>query len=798
MIKFDGNFDIATGLSAGSKIWKNEEISWSTFIQKLFKCHKTTETYKTFLAATKEEQTKIKDVGGYVGGYLRSGRRGIKNVIHRQLLTLDIDFAHIDLWEDYTLLFDNAAVLHSTHKHCDVSPRFRLIMPLSRECAPDEYVAVARQIAGIIGIDLFDKTTFETNRLMFWPSSPSDVDYYFKSQDGPWINVDEILASYTDWTNTSLWPTSEKEFDEIKNKAEKQQDPELKKGIVGAFCRTYTIQDVIENFLSDIYSKAEIDNRYTYIKGSTSAGLIVYDDKFAYSHHGTDPCGGKLCNAFDLVRIHLYSHLDEGLVKGQKLKSFSAMEDLSINDKNVKGIIAEEKLQDARYDFEEFFEEEEEDIDIKWMQELDVNSKGEYLSTSTNLNLIFLNDRRFKEIFRYNDFDNKRYVFGNLPWRRVVSPSLFKNVDESGIRNYIESIYGISSALKINDALAIEFEKNHFHPVKDYLNNLKWDKTQRVDTILINLFGAEDNIYVREAFRKMTVGAVARIFNPGVKFDLVLTLVSQIQGTGKSSIFRALGGQWFSDSFFTVQGTKAYEQLFGAWIIEIAELAGLRKADVESIKHFVTKQEDMFRPAFGHFVETYLRQCVFVATTNQKNYLKDPTGNRRFMPIDTQDIKLEDNSRLKSFLGDKYVIDQIWAEAVYLYRHKEKLYLSPEAEKIASIEQKKHCEYDERRGIIEAYLNIDLPVNWDSMDLFERRMYFDNPKVYEKEKQERIYTCVAEVWCECLGKNREDMDRYKTREINDILKSLDDWEFINSTKNFEIYGKQKFFAKKLD
>jgi putative DNA primase/helicase len=141
-MKHDGQLDIAVGMSAKSKIWKNKKYQWSELVQRLSEEHKTTETFKEYMAANKDEQSKIKDVGGYVGGYLRNGRRKPENVVHRQLMTLDIDFAHNDFWEDFCLQFDNAAVLHATHKHHETSPRFRLIIPLSREATPDEYVAV--------------------------------------------------------------------------------------------------------------------------------------------------------------------------------------------------------------------------------------------------------------------------------------------------------------------------------------------------------------------------------------------------------------------------------------------------------------------------------------------------------------------------------------------------------------------------------------------------------------------------------------------------------------------------------
>lgn len=793
-MKYDGQINIATGMSAKSKIWKNKKMMFSEFSNKIAEEHKTNETLKEFMAATKEDQTKIKDVGGYVGGYLRAGKRNPENVVHRQLMTLDIDFAHLEFWDDFTLQFENAAILHSTHKHCDASPRFRLLIPLSREASPDEYIAVARQIAGILGIELFDNTTFETNRLMFWPSTPKDTDYYFRQQDGPWVDVDEILDSYIDWKDTSLWPTADRKLREIGDAAQKQEDPESKKGIIGAFCRTYGMAEVLEEFLGDVYVPTADGKRYTYTKGTTSAGLMLYEDKFAYSYHGTDPCGGKLCNVFDLVRIHLFGHLDTDADSATKGKSFSAMEDLARNDKKVKKTIAAENRENAKYDFVADYDEienvEGDQEDIEWMSELETDSKGKYLSSAVNINLIFSNDLRLKDAFRYNQFDKRTYVFNNLPWRRIGKPEPVKNVDFSGVRNYIESIYGISGSQKIEDSLILEIEKNSFHPIKDYLSSTEWDGTERIDTLLIDYFGTEDNRYYREIIRKTLVAAVARVYKPGCKFDMVLVLVGE-QGTKKSSFIKKLGREWFSDTFMTVTGKEALEQIQGAWIIEMAELAGLKKAEVEAQKHFISKQEDTFRPAYGKTSETYPRQCVFIGSSNRRDFLTDSSGNRRFNPADVRIEKIKKD--VWTDLDGE--IDQIWAEAVALFNKGETLFLSKEAEKLAKTEQHKHSETDERRGLIEQYLDTRLPKDWEKMDVFLRRDFLTDDK--QEGQYIRDYVCMAEIWCECLGKEKENMSRYNTREINDIMKSLEDWEYHTTTKNFKLYGKQKYYARKL-
>ena len=285
----------------------------------------------------------------------------------------------------------------------------------------------------------------------------------------------------------------------------------------------------------------------------------------------------------------------------------------------------------------------------------------------------------------------------------------------------------------------------------------------------------------------MLCAAVARVFEPGAKFDLVLVLTGD-QGTYKSTFVKKLGKDWFSDTFTTVQGKESFEQIQGAWIIEMAELSGLKKAEIETIEHYVAKREDSFRPAYGRVVETYKRQCVFFGTTNNKDFLRDPTGNRRFMPIDVRPEFIT-----KSVIDDltDEEVDQIWAEAYQLYLQDEPLYLVGDEDIIAKQEQTRHAEQDERRGLVEEYLNKLFPANWNEMDIYDRRAWLESP-IGVKGKVPKDFVCVAEIWCECLGKEKTDMSRYNTRDINEILKSFTDWELVTSTRNFPIYGKQKY------
>lgn len=780
---------VAEGLTAKARTWKNKTYTWGEFVKRIATATKTIETLKEFLNANKADQFAVKDVGGYVGGYLRAGRRSPQNVVFRSVLTLDVDNAtSSDFFEVFCMLYSCAAVVHGTHKHQPEAPRLRLLIPLDREVSPDEYQAISRKVAGSLGIEQFDNTTFEVNRLMFWPSHPKDVVYYFEEQKGPALNADEVLSSYLDWTDTTLWPTADKHIRELGDAAKKQVDPTTKKGIIGAFCRTYTITEAIEEFLQEDYAHGT-EGRFTFVKGSTANGVVIYEDTFSYSHHGTDPAGGLLCNAFDLVRLHKFGHLDD---RENSVKSFRAMEELATADANVRLTIAQEGLEEAKSYFGDEFETEESPEALEWITGLEIDSKGGYLSTANNLNLIFKNDPVLKDAFRFNEFDGKHYLCKRAPWRKFREPEPMRNVDYSGVHNYIECRYHISGRTKIEDALILEAERLRFHPIRDYLNGLEWDGVNRVDNLLIEYFGAEATEYTKAVIRKWLVAGVARVFNPGVKFDYVPVLVDPEQGSYKSTFVKILGGRWFSDTFTTIQGNSAFEQLAGAWVIEIGEMSAFRKAEVDAVKQFVSKASDQYRPAYGRTVEIFPRQCIFFGNTNNIDFLRDPSGNRRFWPVDV----VRENVT-KSVVNDlPQDVAQIWAEAKRLYDEGESLYLNEQETEQAKEQQEAHSERDDRAGIIQEYLEKPLPKSWDSMDLIERRQYLSSGAVPVKgEELYREYVCIAEIWAEALGYENQ-MSRYATRELNDIMRGLKGWKAkLTTSRKFPIYGVQKFYQK---
>jgi len=367
----DVNLSISLGKSRWSTNWKNTKMSWSDLAAKLSKSERTRETHAEFMQMKKDDQDQIKDIGGFVGGYVRNGRRIKQNIVSRQIVTLDADYAPEDFVDEIqdSFALDCAMVVYSTHKHAPGNPRYRLIIPLARETDPEEYEAIARKIAEKVNIEWFDSTTYEPVRLMYWPSHSKDVEPFFWQYDGEILDPDSILKEYKDWKDHAEWPVSSKETSKRRKAADKVEDPLSKKGTVGAFCRTYTITEAIRKFLPDVYAPTANDDRWTYLAGSTSGGFVVYDDdRLAYSHHNTDPASGLDINAFDLVRIHKFGHLDEG--KDDKpinqRESYKRMIEFAASDPETAVTIASETVGGAKSDFDTPESDEERD-NVKWL-----------------------------------------------------------------------------------------------------------------------------------------------------------------------------------------------------------------------------------------------------------------------------------------------------------------------------------------------------------------------------------------------------------------------------------------------
>lgn len=784
---------IAVGKNRFEKHWKNETVSWSAFLDKVRNTYRTRETMSEYLKLPKKKQDEIKDIGGFVGGHLKEGRRLDTNVLTRSLITLDADYAPVDLWDDIDLLFGYTCCMYSTHKHKSDNPRYRLIIPLCTPVDPEQYEAIARKLAEDIGIDYFDDTTYQASRLMYWPSTPADGDYVFHSLDGPLLDPQQVLDRYPDWHDISFWPMSSRVTEIKKRMAKKQGDPLEKDGLIGAFCRTYDIHSAIETFLPDVYISCKDNNRYTYVKGSTAGGLVTYNDCFAYSNHATDPCTMKLCNAFDLVRIHKFGELDSDAdpkVPVNKLPSWVAMMDFIGQDKATLQTLGEEKLQTAMEDFKDDFQS----MDTDWLSRLATDKRGNYTPTTDNIVIILRNDPRLKDgIGGIDVFAQKPVKIGSLLWWQYDphKPS-WSDTDDAALRYLLEKDYGIVAKGKTDDAIAFVHEKNAFHPIRDYLESVKWDGVERLDTLFIDYLGSSDTAYTRAVTRKAFTAAVARIFMPGCKYDYMPVLVGK-QGIGKSHILSVMGGVWFSDSITTISGKEGYEALHGSWIVEMAELTATRKQEVESIKQFISKREDRYRKAYARRVSDNPRQCVFFGTTNDSEFLRDYTGNRRFWPVDTDRDK-----RKKSIFKDldDDIRDQLWAEAVVRFKEHEPLFLESKLESEALEMQEKYTYRSTKEGLIQDYLETKLPTEWNDMNIYERTIWLEGDHTDGKILRDRV--CVLEIWCELFNGTKSNLSNADSREINGILERLPGWSKApNPIRINKEYGKQRAYRREI-
>lgn len=801
-----------------SKEWVRTEITWSEFVDRLGKPKITAETLDEFLSYSKAKQDDIKDVGGFVGGKLKGNLRRSEAVESRSLITLDLDNL---AYEDDTKIIKTlnslgcAYAVYSTRKHQTTKPRIRVILPLAEDVSADEYEPIARKVAESIGLRYCDPTTFQAVRLMYWPSHSTDSDYVFTYADKPMLDGKAVLNMYADWRDVTTWPEVPDAQKHHLTLLKQQENPLEKEGMVGAFCRRFNIYQAIDEFLPGVYEPCDISDRLTFVGGSTTAGAIVYQDGlFLYSHHATDPCSQKLVNAFDLVRLHKFGHLDiQADIKTPvaKLPSWLAMKEWVFAKTPVNSDLLNERRQKAIAEFSVSNNPNVDAVDgvlveedDSWTAELVYNAKdsSKVLSTLANIMLILRKDRELKfKIFK-DIFSSRILVRKDVPWDRKFEADdrLWTDTDDAGLRWYLESTYGITSTNKIIDGVNLIAEENAENKVATRIQSTLWDGEKRLETLFIDYLGCEDNVYTREVSEKSLVAAAKRAIYGGIKWDNMPILIGP-QGVGKSTFLKILGMDWYNDSLVNVEGKDACELIQGSWILEMGELSSLRKSEMNLVKNFLSRTDDVFRASYGRRAQKYPRRCAFFGTANDTNFLRDETGNRRFWPIDCFIHK-----PVKSIFNDlKDELDQIWAEACELAKDKSySLVLSKEALEIAIKEQDSHSEDNVYKGIILDYLDKKIPKNaWDSMDLFARRTYLNeyDSTILQYDESDLILrdkVCAAEIWEEALKMDIRYLKKSDSVEINKILSSLFQWEKVKQASRFGKYGVQRGYKRKIE
>ena len=756
------------GNSRAALVWHPGKMTMDALWEKLQNPIRTAETAAEYHAMKKSERDAVKDKGGFFAGTLKETRRKATEVISRSMITLDHDRLKPGCFDAFA--FKHCAIVYTTHSHTPEAPRTRILVPLTRDVTPDEYNAIARYLADEIGMDMVDLCSFKINQLMYWPTCSSDGEYICREYEGGWLDPDVFLAAHPNWQDCSSLPTAPGEKEAVERERKRQADPLTKEGIVGAFCRAYSIQEVIQTFLSDVYELTTDENRWGYTKSASIPGVMIYDGKFAYSHHASDPAYGKLCNAYDLVGTHLFDG------------DFTQMAEFAAKDEKVRTLALKERQERA---VEEFAEEED------WKAKLVRQKKSTQLENSLyNIKLIMQNDPYMKNIV-FNQLADGMEIKGEVPWSH---PGKFwRDADDAQLICYVDDNYGTFSARNYDIAVAKAVDDRSYHPIREYFAALPpWDGMARVDTLLIDYLGAADNAYTRAVSRKVLCAAYRRIKEPGIKFDY-MPVLNGAQGIGKSTFIANLGMDWFSDSLTLsdMNDKTAAEKLQGYWILEIGELAGMKKADLDKVKAFVSRVDDKYRASFGRRVTSHPRQCVFFGTTNSENgYLRDITGNRRYW-----NIKLSGSSKYRPWQMTSELVQQIWAEVMILADAGEKLYLPPDLEEYAKEEQREAMEHDEREGLVRLYLNTLLPANWDEMDIYQRREFLRGDDTSPVGTDVRVIVSNMEIWCECFSRKKEDLRSMDSYAIAAIMSRLPEWEKQPTPQRIAIYGLQRIYRR---
>ena len=740
-------------------------------LETLFKSFKTNairtkETVLEYQKGNREFRLKCKDKGGFIAGTSENNKRDNASILTRNMITLDMDYCPSNIVDilkekqDVEKKLGFRFFIYSTHSHTTEEPRLRMIIPLTREISVEQYEPVGRIVAEIIGLEYFDATTFQPNRIMYFPSVSVDGDYVCKEfgfEEWNDLDPDEMLDKYMDYLNIAEFQKPHYIQGMKREKIEKgkvRDSTKTRWRIVNAFNMEYTITQAIDEFLDAEYTQGKHKDRYTYNEGESKDGMIILNEQYGYSHHATDPAQGRLLNAFDVVRIHMFGKEDVDQTEQKEYESytkntsFTAMQNYIRKNlpKVMKHMPEIKELQKNEKEFQTGkVEVEEGSVEAtEWKLTLDYTGPEKDRhpkSNARNIKLIFSNDDYFKNLFYYDSLRDAICFDKSPNWNKEKKKGdLVTDDDDSEIRIYLNSVYQIAGKDLIYDSVVHQAGKKRRHPIKTFFATLpEWDGVPRIETIITTLYDINPNEFTREASKSWWGGIVQRIMIPGSKYDMMI-LISGKQGIGKSQFGKSIATlywkgdmpsidsqpNYFGDDELPFDKKDAYEQLNGIMIYELPEFEKYyKKSDTSTVKSFLSKTSDKYRRSYGRRVAEYKRQCVFVGTTNSSKPLRDKTGNRRFLPFYSN---LEEG--ISRLYDTKYwtedIRNQCLAEALFNFDegYKPMAMFSKKAQELWKELNEKATTENDSLPIVEMYVNNKFPVNFFKYQMMDMKKYF--------------------------------------------------------------------------
>ena len=751
-------YAVAIAPRKDSRTWSQEEIRFSDLVE------------------WAESPADHKECGNYLMGTLRGGRRTKNTIVSRSAVQLDADRATEETWDAISDL-GVLGLVHTTFSSAPDELRLRVVLPLDREVTPDEYVHIVAVLIDRLGADAFDPGSLQPERYMFRPAVADEHRgwYRYEVLDGPEISADDLLADFTEDLSTLPAPRPSKN----------KRDPREIDGTIGAFNRAYSIAEAVEQF--GIPYEPAGEGRWHLVGARAGAGIHEVTPDLVYSHHAGDPAYGQTLSAFDLVRVHLYGILDEDAKPGTPINKLpsttAALERLANDPKVVSEIVGD--------DFATIPDADPDDPTAPaptraWIMDLVRNPRsGEVRDVVGNWDLISENDPVFRGLF-WDELDLSVKTDRDLPWRSIERGEIFTATDRAALALHIERSYGIRPGrMLLDDLVNVVANRRPVNPVREYLEGLEWDGVPRLEE---SLPGVRPTEYTRLVARKCLTAAVARIFEPGIKWDYSL-IIYGAEGRGKTFWVDRMARGW-NAALGDIHSKDTLLTLQRSWIVTSDEGFSMKKSDADSLKEFLTRTTDVFRLPYEREVMAYPRHCVIWGTTNDPTFLRRQEGNRRYLIVHSED-RVDFGA-----LTDDYV-DQVWAEAVALYRAGEELFLDEEGSAIAAAAREAYIEEDSLTGIIQEWLDQPVPENWDEMGAEERALWRMESAdgIGPKGTRKITQTCSTQIWVECLGRPIGDRRRADLLDIASSLRSLPGWRPVPGRTRVPIYGPQQVYER---